>query len=211
SRRMVEHLVRQLRARPHRRIGNTMSVVLAKLHERVGNEARPWDGRAVVRMAVGKLSEIFEGTIIVARNTVAVGVHAAQLPERKTLAVFRRVLQGRDGARLLAEPQRFGARLERLERRGRDRSIGWSRRCAIKRHARPQARCEARYGQADKNDTRCPHNTPSLPRRPDGSRHRGAPRRPVGRISRGSRRNNGCPSASNLSYAWKVPRPKAAL
>ena len=46
-------------------------------------------------MGVGELLEIFERAIVVARDAVAVGIHAAELPERDAVAMLGGVLQRR--------------------------------------------------------------------------------------------------------------------
>ena len=92
---------------------------MAERHEGVGDEARPRDRRVFVGVGVGELLEIFERAIVVAGDAVAVGIHAAELPEREAVAVLGGILQRHHGALLLAGLERLGGAAHRIDRRHR--------------------------------------------------------------------------------------------
>jgi hypothetical protein len=123
--------------------------------------------RIVIGVAAGDAAEIFERLEIVLRDTLASGVHPAELPlcQRVTHfgSVFERVHR-LDGVAGL-EPIRSGA--ERLHRRHRRRTQAPVGLAAVERargRGGHQAGADQQHAQEALN---CPHSTLSQPRRQD--------------------------------------------
>ena len=96
-----EHLARAGCIRHDRRIGNPVEIIVPQRHEGVGHNARLCSTWRLVRMGVGDLTEIDEGTLIILGNTIADGIHTANFPLCREVPLIGGILKSSEGFRLV--------------------------------------------------------------------------------------------------------------
>jgi hypothetical protein len=163
----------------HVRVGDAVAVVAAERHEGVGDESRIGLARAVLGVGVGHLAEQLERLVIVARDAVALGIHAAEFPLGDRVALVGGEAERLGRGFLVAALVRIEAVFQRVGRRRiRAQRIGIE--CSG-----PSCEAENRCGRQEPTEyVTYPHSLPlPLPRLDESRRHSALAPPPV-RISR---------------------------
>src|SRR6516225_10690878 len=111
-----EHLTGEMLIGPQQ-AGNAVEVVLAERDKSVGYESRMRGIRAVIAVHHRKAPKIIVGATLVRRHALAVGIHAAELPDRAGHTLLGRIFELGDALVGSALAQRLRPGAERLIRR----------------------------------------------------------------------------------------------